>query len=69
MIPINRSHLEKHREYIRQALAKFDSVTATFQRPIDFEWERYFDGFDVLILEHSGKSVKVEFTKNETYTE
>ena len=65
---ITRSILEEHRYGIREVLEKFDTLKAEFKRPLDFEWERYFDGFDVLILEENPKSVLVELIKNESYT-
>jgi hypothetical protein len=66
---INRNLLEKHRLGIREVLSKYDRFTATFVRPIDFDWERYFDGFDVFVIAEDSSSVKVEFTKNESYSE
>ena len=59
--------LEKHRLGIRDNLSKFDSIKAKFKRPIEFEWERYFDGFDVIILDDKEDYVEVELIKNETY--
>ena len=59
--------LEKHRLGLREVLSQFDTIKATFERPIDFEWKRYFDGFDVLILKDKPGSIEVELIKNETY--
>ena len=65
---LTRKILEKLKFGIREALDKFDSIKARFKRPIDFEWERYFDGFDDLILKDNQDFVDVELIKNETYT-